>query len=84
VVWAFTTKCCCALCCCCCCCCAGLDPYLESHSSQPPQVVHDLIQASLDHDWKAIHAQVGASKAFLCEAGQTAQFRAWWASATVQ
>lgn len=38
---------------------AGLDPYLESHSSQPPQVVHDLIQASLEHDWAAVHAQVG-------------------------
>lgn len=40
---------------------AGLDPYLESHSSQPPQVVHDLIQASLEHDWAAVHSQVGTA-----------------------
>lgn len=40
---------------------AGLDPYLESMSSAPPKVVQDLIQASLNHDWKAVHAQVSSS-----------------------
>lgn len=49
---------------------AGLDPYLESHSSQPPQVVSDLIQASLSHDWKAVHAHVGAGR-LTSQAGTT-------------
>ncbi|KAK9791633.1 hypothetical protein WJX73_009315 [Symbiochloris irregularis] len=37
--------------------CAGLDPYLESISSPPNQVIENLIQRTTEHDWTQAHEQ---------------------------